>query len=61
MSRKCVVWKRDEGTAWQWEAVSEPMGEREAVREAAELRLLGYSAKALPLGTKPKPEPEKAK
>jgi hypothetical protein len=54
-ARKFVIWTRDYET--DWEPVGEPLDERDAVRQAREIRDAGCPAKALPLGTKP----EKAK
>jgi hypothetical protein len=50
----CVVWfRRVSETEWDTDGL--PLGEREACKSAEELRNFGFVAKALPLGTKPKP------
>ena len=59
MSRRhtCVVWTRDFETG-NWETDGVEYAERAAVKHAMYLRNeVGLSAKALPLGTKPKDEP----
>lgn len=65
MSRNAfVVWvKYDADSPWhacerpaRYGKQLPPLTEREAVREATEMRNHGYRAKALPLGAKPEPE-----